>query len=80
MRATGIVRKLDVLGRAVIPMELRRRLKIDAFDPIEISVDRDMLILTKYYPKCVFCGGTEDVIEKLGRHICRSCINELTKL
>lgn len=79
MKATGLVRKLDVLRRATIPIYLRRKLKIDYFNLVEIKVDRDMIILTKYQPKCIFCGNTVDVVEKLDRHICRNCLKELAK-
>ena len=80
MKATGVVRKVDELGRVVVPTECRRKLGINIKDPIEISVNGEYLVLTKYIPRCVFCKGVEDVAEMLGRHICRQCIDNLQKL
>ncbi|WP_079509105.1 AbrB/MazE/SpoVT family DNA-binding domain-containing protein [Mesobacillus jeotgali] len=58
MKATGIVRKTDQLGRVVIPMELRKKLSIGENDPLEIFVDDDMIILKKYQPDltCLITG------------------------
>ncbi|MCG8482598.1 MAG: AbrB/MazE/SpoVT family DNA-binding domain-containing protein, partial [Clostridia bacterium] len=56
MKATGIVRKVDELGRVVLPIELRRNLNIEIKDPLEIYVDGEMIILKKYAPACIFCG------------------------
>ena len=61
MKATGIVRKVDELGRIVLPIELRRTLDIEIKDPIEIYVDGDYILLKKYEPACVFCGNAKDV-------------------
>ena len=54
MKATGIVRKVDELGRIVLPIELRRTLKIEIKDPLEIYVDGESIMLKKYQPACVF--------------------------
>jgi len=62
MKATGIVRKVDELGRIVLPIELRRTLGIDEKDPLEIYVDQEKIILKKYEPACVFCGNASDNI------------------
>ena len=62
MKATGIVRKVDELGRIVLPIELRRTLNIRHEDPIEIFVDGDYIMLKKYEPACIFCGNAKDVI------------------
>ncbi len=79
MKSTGIVRKLDDLGRIVLPVELRRTLQIGEKDPVEIFVESDMVILKKYQPSCVFCGDAKDVISFKGRNICPNCLHELTK-
>ena len=77
MKATGIVRKVDELGRIVLPIELRRTLDIAIKDPIEIFVDGDYIMLRKYSPQCVLCENMENVKEFRGRNICRNCIDEL---
>lgn len=77
MKATGIVRKVDDLGRIVLPIELRRSLGIDVKDPIEIYVDEDTIILRKHDPACVFCGGTKDIVNFRGKNVCADCAKEL---
>ncbi len=74
MKSTGIVRKIDDLGRMVIPIELRKVMTINKKDPMEIFVEEDKIILKKYEPACIFCGEADDVIEYKGRTICRECI------
>lgn len=80
MKSTGIVRKMDDLGRVVIPIELRRTLEIAEKDPLEIYVDGNMIILKKYEPACIFCGDAKDVVNYKGRNICRSCLDEMKKI
>ncbi|WP_411343047.1 AbrB/MazE/SpoVT family DNA-binding domain-containing protein [Paenibacillus sp. WLX1005] len=80
MKATGIVRKVDELGRVVIPIELRRIMNIDVKDGLEIFVDSDRIILKKYEPSCIFTGDTEDLVYFKGKLISRSVINELTQI
>ena len=80
MKATGIVRKVDELGRIVLPMELRRTLSIKKEDPIEIFVDGNSIILRKYEPACIFCGSALDVVNIRGKNICRSCVEEMKEL
>ena len=75
MKSTGIVRKVDELGRIVLPIELRRTLDIAEKDSIEIYVDGSSIILKKYEPTCVFCGIT---VYK-GKNVCANCIKELKK-
>lgn len=77
MKATGIVRKMDTLGRVVIPIELRRTLSIDIKDSIEIFVDNDNIILKKYNPACFFCENMADLKSFEGKNICRNCIDKL---
>ena len=77
MKNTGIVRKLDQLGRIVLPMELRRTLDIAEKDAIEIYTDGEKIILKKYEPACIFCGDAKDVINYRGKNICKNCLNEI---
>lgn len=79
MKATGIVRKIDELGRIVIPMELRRTLDIKERDPIEIFVDGERIVLVKYKPGCILCGNPEHNKTFKGNRICQKCINELKR-
>lgn len=74
MKSTGIVRKVDELGRVVIPIELRRTLDIAEKDSLEIYVDGDKIILKKYEPACVFCGNAYNVENFRGKNVCRACI------
>lgn len=77
MKATGIVRKVDELGRIVLPIELRRTLDIEIKDPIEIFVDNEYILLKKYQPACVFCGNAKNIQHIKGKNVCEDCINEL---
>lgn len=77
MKSTGIVRKVDELGRVVIPIELRRTLGIAEKDALEIYVDGEQIILKKYEPACIFCGDARDVANYKGKNICKNCLNEL---
>ncbi|PKM84208.1 MAG: AbrB family transcriptional regulator [Firmicutes bacterium HGW-Firmicutes-11] len=80
MKATGIVRKVDELGRIVLPIELRRTLDIEIKDPIEIYVDGDYILLKKYEPACVFCGNAKDVRRVHDKNVCSVCIKEMKDL
>jgi transcriptional pleiotropic regulator of transition state genes len=77
MKSTGIVRKVDELGRVVIPIELRRTLNIEEKDALEIYVDGQHIILKKYEPACIFCEDARDVQEYRGKRICNKCLAEL---
>ena len=79
MKATGIVRKIDDLGRIVIPMELRRVLDIDLKDPIEIFVDEDFVILKKYNPACSICGSMDELVNFNNKKVCKQCVQECIK-
>ena len=70
MKSTGIVRKVDELGRIVLPIELRRTLGIEEKDRIEIFVDGESIILRKYQPACIFCDNAKDIINYKGKNIC----------
>ena len=81
MKATGIVRRIDELGRIVIPKEIRRILHIRETDPLEIYTDNDgQIILKKYQPACIFCGSGDDVHRIHDKNVCQSCIDELKSL
>ena len=77
MKATGIVRKVDELGRVVLPIELRRTLGIEVKDSLEIYVDGESIMLKPYKPACIFCGDTGDLIEFQGKKVCRRCIEKM---
>ena len=78
MKATGIVRKVDELGRVVLPIELRRTFSIDVKDPIEIFVDGDSIVLRKHQDTCYICNSTKSLKEFKGKNICSECI-QVTK-
>ncbi|KFX54129.1 AbrB/MazE/SpoVT family DNA-binding domain-containing protein [Clostridium botulinum] len=80
MKSTGIVRKIDELGRIVIPIELRRTLDIEIKDSLEIFIDGGQIILKKYEPSCTFCGQAKDVINYKGKNLCKSCLSEIKHL
>ena len=77
MKSTGIVRKVDELGRIVLPIELRRTLGIEEKDRIEIFVDGESIILRKYQPACIFCDNAKDIINYKGKNICPDCIRAM---
>ena len=77
MKNTGIVRKVDELGRVVVPKELRRQLGIGDNDPVEIYMDEDKIILKKYQPCCHFCASEEELVDFKGKKICTLCLAEL---
>lgn len=77
MKSTGVVRKVDELGRIVIPVELRRTLGIDIKDALEIYVDGHEIILKKYEPACIFCGNARDVVNYNSKNICSECLEDL---
>ncbi len=79
MKSTGIVRKMDELGRIVLPIELRRTLDIAEKDPLEIYVDEDTIILKKYEPSCIFCGNSGETVTFKGKNVCPKCLEELAK-
>jgi transcriptional pleiotropic regulator of transition state genes len=80
MRPIGAVRRVDCLGRIVIPSEVRRTINIDEADSLEIYVDRDMIVMKKYEPACVFCGSPEGVKIVREKNICASCHRALKDL
>lgn len=80
MKAIGIVRRVDDLGRIVIPKELRRCLCIEEGDSLEIYVEGEQIILKKYEPTCVFCGEGDGIKNFNGKNICPSCVKKIRKL
>ena len=79
MKSTGIVRKVDELGRIVLPIELRTTLGIEEKDRIEIFVDGESIILRKYQPACFFCDNAKDIINYKGKNICPDCIRAMNE-
>lgn len=77
MKANGIVRQLDSLGRVVLPIELRRAFELNTKDSLEIYVDGSSIILKKYLPCCIFCGGHADLLTYRGKLVCCNCFSEL---
>ncbi|MBQ6671024.1 MAG: AbrB/MazE/SpoVT family DNA-binding domain-containing protein [Firmicutes bacterium] len=80
MKATGIVRRLDQLGRIVIPKELRTTLDLKDTDPVEIFTEGDTIILRKYQPSCIFCSEAEGLVQIDGKNVCRKCVEKIKKL
>jgi len=79
MRSTGIVRKVDDLGRIVLPIELRRTLDIAERDELEIYLEDDKVILRKYEPSCIFCGSSRALVTYQGKNVCMECIREMNR-
>ena len=77
MKSTGIVRKIDELGRIVLPIEMRNRLEIGPGIGVEIFFENSSIVLRKYAPSCIFCNETEGLVEYKERKVCRRCIEEL---
>ncbi|MDH4138967.1 MAG: AbrB/MazE/SpoVT family DNA-binding domain-containing protein [Coriobacteriia bacterium] len=77
MRDTGIVRRVDDLGRIVIPMELRRTLGINVKDPMAIMVEGNRIILEKHKDVCSICGSPNDIATVKDRPICSDCVRTI---
>ena len=80
MKSTGIVRKVDELGRIVLPIELRRTLDISERDELEIFIEEDKIVLRKCEEGCTFCGSTLDLVNYHGRNVCMECIQNMSKI
>lgn len=80
MKSTGIVRKVDELGRVVLPIELRRTLSIAEKDALEIYVDGERIVLRKYEPACIFCGNAEGVRSFRGKNVCPDCVDAMREV
>jgi len=79
MRATGIIRRVDELGRVVLPIELRRTFGIKEYDGLEIYTYNDQIILRKHEPACVFCGSRDEVTKFKGKNICKDCFSSMSQ-
>ncbi len=77
MKSTGVVRRMDDLGRIVLPIEIRKLMDIHEKDSVEIFTDGDKIILRKYQPACIFCGDASEVVEHEGKKVCLACIRAL---
>ena len=77
MKSTGVVRKVDELGRIVLPIEIRKILEIDVKDALEIFTEDDKIILRKYTPACIFCGNADDVVYFNNKRICTDCLKKI---
>ena len=77
MKSTGIIRKVDDLGRIVLPIELRRMLDIAERDDLEIFVEQDRIILQKFEPACIFCSSSQGLITYKGKNVCRKCVQKM---
>lgn len=79
MKSTGIIRKVDELGRIVLPIELRRNLDIEERDPVEIYLEGDKIILQKHESACLFCGSSMGLTQYRGKNVCRDCVRNLNR-
>ena len=82
MKATGIVKEIDEVGRLLIPKEVRKVFETEADDnneriPVEIFVEGNSVILKRYGADCIFCGSTNDIVEFNGKNICKNCIKKI---
>ena len=77
MKSTGMVRKVDELGRIVLPIEIRKTLDIEQRDALEIFVDADRIVLQKYQPACIFCSQVDNIVYFNGKRVCASCLAKL---
>ena len=80
MKSTGIIRRVDELGRVVIPMEIRNQFNIVEKDPIEIYVEGSCIVLKKYEPNCILCGNTKNLVEYKDKLVCDKCTSLLNSL
>ena len=80
MKSTGIIRKVDDLGRIVLPIELRRNLDIAERDELEIYMEHDRIILKKYEPACIFCGSARKLLSYQGKNVCQDCVKKMSNL
>ena len=79
MKSTGIIRKVDELGRIVLPIELRRTLDIEERDELEIYMENDRIVLQKFEPACLFCGSSRSLISYRGKNVCQNCVSKMAE-
>ncbi len=77
MKSTGVVRKVDELGRIVLPIEIRKMMDINVRDAVEIFTDGDRIVLQKYQPSCVFCNDADGITYFNGKRVCQKCIDKI---
>lgn len=77
LKATGMIRRVDELGRVVIPIEMRNKFGITEKDPMEIYVEGTSIILKKYEPNCIFCNNSKNLVEFEGKQVCSKCVNKI---
>ena len=80
VKSTGIVRRVDDLGRIVLPMELRKILDIEPRDSLEIFMEGDNVVLRKYEPQCIFCGQAGDTESFKMKNVCKNCVKEISQI
>ena len=78
MKSTGVQRPVDSLGRVVIPKEIRTAFDIKTDDKLAISIEGNKIILVKHENKCVFCDGTDDLVNFEGKKVCMACLKKLS--
>ncbi len=79
LKSTGIIRKVDELGRIVLPIEIRRTLDIAERDELEIFMDNDQIVLQKFEPSCIFCSSSQGLVSYRGKNVCQQCIRNIGK-
>jgi transcriptional pleiotropic regulator of transition state genes len=80
MKPAGVVRKVDQLGRIVLPKSLRKQHQMNEGDPVEILVQGENIYLERYQPKCVFCGSPENTSQFKERYLCAACIGDMAAI
>lgn len=77
MKSTGIIRRIDELGRITIPMEIRNELNIEEKTQMEIFIDKHCIVLRKYFTSCIFCGSEKKLIDYMEYKICSNCVHDI---
>jgi transcriptional pleiotropic regulator of transition state genes len=77
MKSTGVVRKVDELGRIVLPISIRQIMDINEKDSLEIFTDDNKIILQKYQPSCIFCNNADDIVFFNGKRVCENCLKKI---
>jgi transcriptional pleiotropic regulator of transition state genes len=78
VRTIGTARRIDQLGRVVVPAELRRMLGIRQGDLLDIRVEDGHLVLLKIEPECAICGNVDNLVEFHEKHVCKECVRDIT--
>ncbi len=79
MKSLGMIRRVDELGRIVLPVEFRRNLNIEERDELEIYMETDRIVIEKFEPLCIFCSSSRDLVTYSGKNVCQSCIRKMSK-